>query len=181
MPQNSVTTVYPAAFVGLNADSSDSGDNYVSRVSGEAANQIPFGVCVQQGANDDQCLNVAGQAGHLLGIVPYAADYQINHELSQVVDANGNLGLLPGTTIQIKRRGRMWVQIDENVATGDAVKVRTANASAGVGPGTFRKTAVAANTVDLSKFCRWVGTNLAANGYGLLEFDFTMEANKTLD
>ena len=183
MPQTTVTTLYPLAFVGMEPDSSNlAGDMYISRVSGETTLQIPFGVCVKQGTNDDQCVNLSGQAStNLLGVVPYSASYQIAHELSQTVDSNGNLGLLPTVTVQIKRRGRLWVQIDENVASTNAVKVRTANASAGIGPGTFRKTAVGSDTLDLSAFAKWVGTNLAANGYGLLEFDFTMSAGATSD
>jgi hypothetical protein len=183
MPQSTVTTAYPVAFVGMNPDNSDSGDNYISRVSTETALQIPFGVVVMTDASNKGtgCLNAAAQADIPLGIVPYSATYKIAHELANVVDSNGNLGLLPGTDVQIKRRGRLWVQIDENVVEGDAVKYRTANSAAGVGPGTFRKGSVGGNTVDISKFARWVGSNLASNGYGLLEFDFTMQSTKSSD
>ncbi len=180
MPQTDVTTTFATAFVGMNPDNSDSGDNYITRMSSETTLQIPFGVVVVQGTNDDQCKNVSAQSDIPLGVVVYGA-YQINLELSKVADSNGNLGMLANTAIRIKRRGRLWVQIDENVATGNAVKYRSANASAGVGPGTFRKSAVGSNTVDISKFAKWCGTFLAATGYGLLEYDFTMQANKTSD
>lgn len=181
MPQTTVTTIYPVAFVGMEPDNSNVGDNYINRVSGETALNIPFGVVVVQGTADDQCLNIPDQSHFILGVVPYAAAYQIAHELANTADTNGNIGITPGTNVSIKKRGRLWVQIDEDVKFGQAVKVRSANSSSGVGPGCFRKTAVSSNTVDLSKFCKWVGTNLAANGYGLLEFDFTMAAAATND
>ena len=183
MPQNSVTTAYPAAFVGMEPDASTPLDAYCSRVSTETTLQLPFGTVVKDDASNKGvgCKAMAAQADLPLGIIPYAAAYQINHELSQTADANGNIGLLSGTMIQIKKRGRLWVQIEEDVADGDAVKYRVNALGAGVGPGSFRKTASAGNTVDISKFARWVGANLAANGFGLLEFDFTMQANKTSD
>lgn len=183
MPQSSVTTSYPVAFVGMEPDSARAGDEYTSRVSTETTLQIAFGtVAMDDGsAKGVGCKAAAAQADLPLGIVPYKADYQIANELGNVVDSNGNLGLKAGTQVLIKRRGHLWVQIDENVNDGDAVRYRTANASAGVGPGCFRKTSVGGNTVDISKFARWIGTNLASNGYGLLEFDFTMQSNKSSD
>ena len=183
MPQSTVTTSYSTAFVGMEPDTMRVGDNYITRVSGEATNQIAFGTCVKEGATKGvQCLALSGQASTVLaGVVPYAAAYQISNELGNVADANGNLGLKPLVDISIKRRGRLWVQIEEDVSAGDAVKVRTNAAGSGVGPGSFRKSAIGGNTIDVSKFCKWVGVNLAANGYGLLEFDFTMSANATND
>ncbi len=172
MPQSDVTTTYPVAFRGLNPDNGDSGDNYISRVSAETVKQIPFGHMVMQGTADDQCLQMTSQTGVPLGVVPYAAVYQISHELANVADSDANLGLIGGTDIQIKRRGRLWVAIDENVTFTDAVKVRTSCVAA-CGPGSFRKSALATHTIDLSKVARWCGTYTAANGYGLLEFDFT--------
>lgn len=184
MPQTTVSTLYAVAFVGMEPDSANqTGDNYISRTSTETTLQIPFGTVVKDDAANKGtgCKAMAAQADLPLGIVPYSATYQINKELSQTADANGNIGLLPAVAVQIKRRGRLWVQIDEDVADGDAVRYRVNAVGSGVGPGCFRKTASAGNTVDMSKFARWVGTNLAANGFGLLEFDFTMQSNKSSD
>lgn len=172
MPQGDVTTAYPVAFVGMEPDSSVGNDNYISRVSAETVKQIPFGHMVMQGVTDAACLQMTSQTGVPLGIVPYSATYQIANELANVADSDGNLGLKPGVDIQIKRRGRLWVKIDENVTFTDAVKVRTSVVST-VGPGSFRKTALATHTIDLSKVARWCGTYTAADGFGLLEFDLT--------
>jgi hypothetical protein len=183
MPQTSVGTLYPVAFVGMEPDGAKSQDEYTSRVSTETTLQIPFGTVVKDDASNKGvgCKVLAAQADLPLGIVPYKADYQIDHELATVADSNGNIGLKGGTQILIKRRGRLWVQIETDCADGDAVRYRVNNASTGVGPGSFTKTSSAGNTVDISKFARWVGTNLAANGWGLLEYDFTMQSNKSSD
>lgn len=178
MPQNDVTTSYPVAFVGMNPDNSDTGDNYISRVSTETTKQIPCGAVVMEDSANYGigCKQFTSQSGIPLGVVPYSASFQINHELASVADSDGNLGIVGGTNIPIKRRGRLWVAIDEDVTPASAVKART-SVVATFGPGTFRKTALATHTVDFSKFARWCGSYTAAIGYGLLEFDFTAAGN----
>lgn len=179
MPQSSVITAMVAAFPGMNADNSDSGDNYLSRVSGETTLQLPFGHAVMQGTNDDQCVSCTSQTpGQLLGIVAYSAANQIDTELGTVADSNGNLGIKPGMTVQIKYRGRLWVKTDEGVDPTSAVKIRTSSVSS-VGPGSFRKTALATHTLDISKFARYCGTY--ASGFAMLDFDFRMSGSFTAD
>ncbi len=174
MPQTTVTTSYPAAFAGMDPDNSLSVDNHISRVSTETVKQMPFGMCVMEDSGNYGvgCKQFTSQTGIPLGIIPYASAYQVGHELGTVADSDGNLGLLPGTNATIKRRGRLWVVIDEDVTPADAVRCRTSVVST-FGPGSFRKSALASHTVDFSKFARWTGSFTAANGFGLLEFDFT--------
>ncbi len=173
-------TALVAAFPGMNADTSDTGDNYISRVSGESALQLPFGHCVMQGTADNQCVSFSSQTGVPLGVVAYSAANQISTELANVADSNGNLGLKPKATILIKKRGRLWVKIDENVTPASAVRCRTTCVST-VGPGSFRASASAGVTNAFTKFAKWEGTYLAADGVGLLSFDFTMFANMSVD
>lgn len=173
MPQNESTIVFATAFRGMEPDASKAaGDNYITRVSAETVKQMPFGFCVMQGVADSECLQFTSQTGKPLGIVPYAAIYQVQKELSLLADSDGNIGLLPGVDISIKRRGRLWVAIDENVTPASAVRCRTTVVST-QGPGVFRASASAGVTNNFSKFANWVGTHTAAIGYGLLEFDFT--------
>lgn len=182
MPQNDSTTVFAQAFRGMEPDvSRATGDMYISRVSQETVKQIPFGFGVMQGTTDGTCKQMTAQTGELIGIVPYAAIYQVQKELSLIADSDGNIGLLPFTQISIKRRGRLWVAIDEDVSNKTAVRMRTTVVST-QGPGVFRKTANAGDTVLLSKVAAWRGTFTAAVGYGLLEYDFTAAfANMTAD
>jgi hypothetical protein len=174
MPQNDVTSSYPVAFVGMEPDNSFVGDNYINRVSDETTKQIAFGMVVMEDSAHygSGCLQFTSQTGIPLGMVPYANAYQINHELANVADSDGNLGMVGGTNLTIKRRGRLWVKIDEDVTPASAVRARTSVVST-VGPGTFRASALATHTVDFSAFARWCGSYTAATGYALLEFDFT--------
>lgn len=182
MPQNSVITQFAAAFPGMNGDSSDSTDNYISRTSAEAANQLPFGTLVMQGTTDDACVALTTQtAQKILGVVAYQATYAPGIQLGTAVDANGNLGVMPKASLLIKKRGTAWVQIDENVTPTSAVRVRVNAVGSGVGPGCFRASASVGNTVALSSFCKWQGTYLATSKAGLLSFDFTMSALGTND
>ena len=171
MPQNDSTLIYAVAFAGMEPDNSINFDNYLTKVSEETTKQIPFGRVVMQGTGDQGCKQFTSQTGKPLGIVPYSAVYQVNKELASIADSDGNIGLIGGTDIAIKHRGRLWVKIDENVTPTSAVRART-TVVATFGPGTFRASASAGVTNDFSKFCQWCGTYLAADGFGLLEFDF---------
>lgn len=182
MPQNESTTVFATAFRGMEPDVSRGFDNYITRVSTETVKQIPFGFLVMQdSAQDTGCKQFTSQTGKPIGIVPYAAIYAVQRFLSLLADSDGNIGLLPFTDISIKKRGRLWVAIDEDVGQKDAVRARTTVVST-QGPGVFRKTSNAGDTVVLSKVAGWCGTYTAALGYGLLEYDFTAAfANMTAD
>lgn len=173
MPQNESTTVFAQAFRGMEPDASRiAGDMYITRVSSETTKQLPFGFAVMQGTADDAVKQFTSQTGKILGIVPYAAIYQVQKELSLLADSDGNIGLLPGVLVSIKRRGRLWVAIDEDVVPTSAVRVRTTVVST-QGPGVFRKTANAGDTVNISKIANYCGTFTAAIGYALLEYDMT--------
>lgn len=173
MPQSTVTINYAGAFVGMDPDNSLTGDNFINRVSTETTKQIAFGMVVMEdSSNYGVGCKQYTSAGIPLGVVPYLASYQVGHELATVADTDGNLGILPGTNVTIKRRGRLWVAIDEDVTPANAVRARLTDVST-FGPGTFRKTSGSGTTVDFSAFCRWTGSYTAASGMGEIEFDFT--------
>lgn len=174
MPQSSVIANMVAAFPGMSGDASDSNDNYDTRVSGETTLQLPFGRMVMHGASDNACVSATSAANmrKFLGVVAYNAFNQIANQLGNVADSNGNIGLLAGAPVRIKRRGRIWVAITENV--DPTLGVRVSIDATGGGIGTFRATSSAGHTVDLSKFSRWVFTNTSAQGFGLLDYDMRM-------
>ena len=166
-PQLTFNAAPAAGMVGLTADLVQ-GQYTISQISGETTLQLPFGSMVMQGTNDDQMVSLNTQTPtKLLGIIEYNGAYQINHQIGNVADTNGNIGILPNITAGVKRRGRIWVYTDEAVTVGAAVRVRTT--TAGGGFGTFRKTASTGVTL-LLKSANWVYT-AAANGPALLEFD----------
>ncbi len=184
MPQTSVIANMARAFAGMNADSSDSADNYLSRLSGETTLQIPFGRAVlQSSASDDLALSCtsasAANMRRLLGILAYNPFNQITSQLGNVADANGNIGLVAKAPLRIKYRGSLWVAITENVSPD--LGVRISIDATGGGIGTFRASASAGHSISIGSFAKWTGTHLAATGYGLLSFDFRMVGLATAD
>lgn len=172
MPQTTVTSDPALAFAGMLGDSRPKGVD--SFINGESSAEIAFGVAVCQGTLDNEALLPAAAADllKLTGIVLHSHDYNKDNEL-------GTSGLKPEVAMNVLTHGRVWVVIDEDVLPTSAVRVR--HTSDGGGKGTFRKTASANATVDLSKIARWCGTYLAANGVGQIEIDITGRAAVTAD
>jgi hypothetical protein len=170
MPQSSVNAFMTVAFPGMNADSSDSGDNYDTRVSGETTLQLPFGRMVMAGSNDNLVVSLTSAANvrKMLGVVAYNAFNQITSQLGNVADSNGNIGLVAGAPVRIKRRGRIYVAITENV--DPTLVVRVSIDATGGGIGTFRTTSSAGHTILLSG-ARWAGTFTSAQGFAILDFE----------
>jgi hypothetical protein len=181
MPQGTVINAPIAAFPGMNADTSDSGDNYISRVSGETTLQIPFGRAVLQGATDGTCVSLTTSANlrKILGVVAYNAFNQIPSQLGTVADANSNIGLLAGAPVRIKQRGRLYVAITENV--DPSLTVRLSIDATGGGIGTFRTTTSAGHTILLSNCAKWGGTFTSVQGFAILDYDFRMIAGATAE
>lgn len=181
MPQGTVITTMIAGFPGMNADTSDSNDNYISRMSGETTLQIPFGRVVMQGATDRLCVSLTSSANlrKILGVVAYNAFNQIPSQLGTVADSNGNIGLIAGAPVRIKQRGRIYVAITENV--DPTLTVRLSIDATGGGIGTFRTTTSAGHTILLSNCSKWAGTFTSAQGFALLDYDFRMIAGGTAE
>lgn len=164
--QTAVAATMTRAFAGMLSDSSRIKD-VRSYVNAEAsANMIP-GRMVKQGATDDACL-LPTAATVLLGVVVHSHAYARDIETD---DLTG--GIKPKMTVGVLNKGRIWVEVDEAVAPGNAVRVRIT--SAGGGQGTFRKTAGAGLTVNLSAFATW-RTSTTGAGIAELEIDMTSAA-----
>lgn len=172
MPQTSVSTAPSVAFAGMLADAANTED-VDSYVSEEASAEMPFGAMVCQGASDDTCKIFGANTDKMVGIVQHSHAYQIANEL-------GAVGLKPKVTIGVKKRGKIWVTVDEAVTPASAVRVRNdANGGANTN-GTFRTTASAGHTMNISSFARFLSTTTGA-GVALLEYDVTMRSGATAD
>lgn len=172
MPQTSVSDNPSVAYPGMLGDSGNKSVD--SFINGEASAEIPFGTLVSQGTLDNEALIPAasGDGVKAVGVVLHSHAYNKDNEL-------GTSGLKPEVTMNVLNKGRVWVVIDENVTPASAVRARYT--AVGGGKGSFRASASAGNTVDLSKCARWIGTHLAATGYGLLEIDLTNRSQITAD
>lgn len=181
MPFQTVATSSAAAFPGVNIQSNDSGDNYLSRISGETTLQIPPGRAVMQGTSDNLAVSLTSAANvrKFLGVLIYTPFRAPGIEQGIVADSNGNLGIMPGGELRIKYRGDVYVQITEDV--DPTLGVRVSIDSTGGGIGTFRASASAGHTIDLSKLAVWRGTFTAAGGFAWLSFDARLIGLATAD
>lgn len=171
MPQTSVTVRPTQAFIGMLGDTAYS-KNAEAYVNSEASAEIAWGFMVKQGATDTSALLLSAgtDVDKLIGIVAYSQAYDKPNEL-------GAWGLLPKITMGVLKKGQIWVPVDEAVTPASPVRVRN-NTNAGangtlLGPGSFRTTASAGNTILCSSFMRFKTTTTGA-GIALVEFDMTM-------
>lgn len=173
------TTVAAAsiAFAGMLADA-DQGVRVESRLSEEASAEIPFGTMVIRGSTSEDAgalqlhTSSASMAPLLAGIVVHDHSYAKDTEL-------GDTGLKPGTTLNLLQRGRIYVQPEDSVDPGDAVKVRAVAAGAEV-KGAFRGAADGTDCVDISKFARWI-TSGTASVPAVLEIDMVGASQAVAD
>lgn len=179
--QTSVLTTPVIAFAGIVAD-----DSYVkdiaSYVNAEASLQMPFGTVVMQGTNDTDCLTLtATNVAKIIGIVAYSAAYQRNTQLAVTADANGRLGLVSGTIVQVLKRGRIWVKVEEAVTPASAVRVRCTTAGGGsYGSGAFRTSSAGAGLSMALVGCRYLDT-AGIGGFARVEFDSLLRNQFTAD
>jgi len=137
-----------------------------SFVNEEASAEIPFGVAVKGGTNpENQCKLLTAITDKLLGITVRSDSYQKGHEL-------GDTGLKPGVVCRVARKGELLVTVEEAVTPASRVYVRAVVAGAEVA-GAFRDTTDASDLIDVSAYCRFMGTTTGA-GVVRLAFDFTM-------
>jgi hypothetical protein len=172
MSQTTLASQTVAPFEGCVVDVVPGG--MATATSAEASSEIPFGVCVQNGASDDLALLLAGAAAlDLIGIAAHSHAHAKDTEL-------GTTGLKPKTTFNLLRKGRIYVFSEEAVTPADTVRVRHTAGAGGTVLGRFRKAAVAGETFDISLFARWVKSG-SAGGLAILEVDFTSAGHASAD
>jgi|GEM_PF-2254470 len=176
--QTAVITTMVSGFPGVIAGDSTLKD-IMSYVNAEPSLQVPFGTVVMQGTNDNDALTLTPtNVAKILGIVVYSAAYQKNVELGTSVDANGRLGLQPGTNMGVLKRGRMWVKVEEAVNPSLVVRVRCT--TAGLGSGAFRTTSAGAGLSMVLTGAKYLDS-VGINGIARVEFDCILRSTFTAD
>lgn len=127
------------AFAGMLADS-----GFTDKLSGAAQETIPFGCAVLKGTADDQVKlpAVSGDVALIRGIALHTFAITNHPEVT-----------LPSyvqyDAVSYIHKGRVYVQVEEAVAPGDAVFVRYGG-TAPLQKGAFRKTTVSGEAAQLS-------------------------------
>lgn len=130
----------------------------VSATSEEASAEVPFGVMVKDGTDDDLVKNVNATNNKLAGITVFAHnfDYPVQR---------GDVGLKPGVTFGVLRKGRIYVRVEDAVTPASEVHVRAVTGGVnGYGTagaetaGAFRGTQDATDTIDITGFAKYTSS-----------------------
>ncbi len=165
IPQTSYSATGTAAIKGQLADNGF--HDVVSYYSEEASEEMPFGVMLQQGTAVNGALLCNATDDNLIGILLHSNAYNQPNEL-------GDEGLLPGMTLNVLRKGRVWVYAEEAVGPASTVLLRVVgtNGTPGDQVGDFRDTADDSDTIDCSAFARFI-TSTSGAGLAVIEIDMT--------
>src|SRR5436189_6470944 len=107
MGQTTVEDRMTIAFAGMLADSTRTKD-VLSKTGEEASAEVPFGVMVAQGTEDDGVLLLATTGDDLVGVVIHADEYLKDLQL-------GDTGLKPNVTMGVLNKGRIYVTPEDAV------------------------------------------------------------------
>jgi len=166
-PQTAVSEAMAIGFAGALADSGNK--TCASKYSEEASAEIPFGVMVVKGTDEDNGVLLPHTSGVasadiMMGVVVHSHAYAKDTEL-------GDSGLKPKVSLDVLTHGRIYVLPEETVTPGDPVRVRVI--AAGLEQkGAFRTTADSTDCVDISSFARWTKGG-SSTVPAVLELDMT--------
>lgn len=164
--QTSYSNNLTAAYEGQLADNGPS--DILSYLQGEASAGIGFGLGVcQHLTTDGKCILPADANSRPLGISVRSAAYATGTEY--IASSNG---IQPGAMVNVLRKGRIWVAVEEAVTAGDPFFVRHI-AGGGERKGAIRKSADASDCLDLTAKGRFLTTQATIGGLAILEVDFT--------
>lgn len=158
----------------------------VSGVSFEPSAQIPFGYGVIRSAGQERGYILPTGASGTMAIAGLSV-FDLAHARAGSADSDGNFsgdmgasGLLPRAPLQVARKGRYLVPVENNVRPGDRAFCRV-TATGALTPGSWVGTNYGGSYVrDCTTQGEFVtGTQTAADGTTLvavLEVDFTSKA-----
>ena len=160
MAQTSYSVNMAVAYAGMKADMFN--DDVESMFNEEASAEMPFGVMLAQGTADSGALLPDSDTEILVGVLLHSHEYAKDSEL-------GSTGVKPDAALNVLRKGRVWVTVEEAVSPGDRPYVRYAGSGQ---EGAFRKSAVIGETIDARAWGVF-RTSADASGLALLELDMT--------
>jgi hypothetical protein len=160
--QTTYSNVPGAAFAGMLGDSKPA--DILSRALGGSVN-VGFGLMLEYGATpttEAAPLADGATLGDLVGVT-------VHRHTQDRASLTGTHGITPNSTMDLLRKGRVWVVVEEAVTPGDAVFVRHTAAGLEV-KGAFRNDADGGDAVDISTKARWESTTTGA-GIALLDLN----------
>ena len=153
MSQTSYSISPELAFPGLLGDGREV-DGY--SLANAEASAVAFGIAVKRSSENEFALMTP--AATVIGVLAHKHREQ---------SLSGTAGVAVDEVANVVTKGSVWVRIEENVAVGDAVFVRTA---AGATVGYFRNDADTGNAEALAG-ATWERGGTSALGYALLNLN----------
>src|SRR5262245_22862956 len=115
MPQTSYSANMSAAFEGQLADNGP--NDIITRVQGEASAGMEFGLMLAEDTSVDSDAILLVDANSVpVGVLVRSQAYGVPDEYDPEND-----GVQPGAHLNILRKGRIWVAVEEAVTKGDPI------------------------------------------------------------
>lgn len=173
--QTSVLVTPVAAFAGMLADMVDL--DIITLINKDTVS-IAFGACVAADPTDGdkECKLPASSSAVIAGVVVHKQNYARTFTLPDGTVAGDldNVGLVPGTTLAILRRGRIWVQVQQAVTafTSRLFVCYSPDGTVYTVKGQVGNADVSSNAEDCTRLGQFI-TSAAAGGFAVLDVDFT--------
>lgn len=165
MSQLSYSTYQSAAFPGMLYDNGD--NDVLSYVSEEASANMPFGIALAKGAADFGALLMVNGSSVVIGV----AQHVHNVDPGQVAATPAGAGVPPKYPVNVLKRGRIWVSVEQAVTPASNVFVRHTAGAGGTQKGAFRTDADTATAVQVTNGMRFL-TSTTGAGLAVLEVNF---------
>lgn len=173
MSQTSYSYTMSAAIAGMLADASPKAvDTGINKDSAS----VPFGVFVAfksgQDAGDQACAMPSGSTDKLKGVVLYSNQYAVDWTDPSGAH-HGELdatGLRAGASLNVLRRGRVYMTSESNFAYGDPVFVRYSANGGNTQLGAVRNADDSGHTIDATSKARYVSSG-SAGDLAIIEID----------
>lgn len=171
--QTSVSDRMPVGIPGQLADlhTAEFGD-VVSATNEEASAEVPFGVMLKDGTDDDLVKLLNATNNKLAGVSVFA------HNFAKPVQL-GDTGLKSGVTFGVLRKGRIYVLVEDAVTPASEVHVRAVAAGLEV-KGAFRGTADGTDTIDCTGFAKYTAS-AGAGEVAVVEIDMSQASLAVAD
>lgn len=173
----SVQTSY-SDFPAAGFDGMTDGDDHVIRPmkNVEVSAAMPFGIGVifkSAPTTDQDALLPSGQTDKVAGIVVFSDAYDRTFTLADGTTAGqlSSTGLIPGTMLNVMRKGAIYVTCDSGCAPGDRLYVRC-SATGDERLGACENASDSTDMIDCTAQGVWL-TTAAAGARAWLEVDFT--------
>jgi hypothetical protein len=140
----------------------------------EASNPMAFGIVLARGAEVDGYIEPAGatDAAKACGLLLHSHAYARSTDGTV---ATGDLiatGVLPNGKLNVLRKGRAYVRVEQTVVAGDTtLRVRHTAGAGGTVVGAIRKDAVANETLSLGRVAQVI-VGASAGGLAVISFNF---------